>query len=98
MSQERKDTAGRSAFIIAVSVRMSSLQRRNSEVSFVGAEAQFALAGMAMDATTYSHALVGLVEESIAIVVYILGVSGAAKQNHFLVDLTLGGRFISCRS
>lgn len=49
---------------------------------------------MTTDATKYNHALLDLVEESIVIVVYILGARGAAKLNHFLADLTLGGRFI----
>lgn len=69
---------------------------------------QFALAGVIMSATKFNHALVGLDEESVALVASVLSgfsygrlkdqfirrlsVSERAKLNHLLMDLTLDDR------
>lgn len=65
MSRHRKDSTGPSSALAAISVRVPTFSRWNSEAWFLQLEAQFTLTSDTTGANKFKHTLVGLNVESL---------------------------------
>lgn len=76
MSREIREVARPFATLTAVSVKVPPFWRWSPEVWFFQLKVQFTLAGITIDTTKFNHVLVGLDEESFALVVDVLCSAG----------------------